>query len=79
MAYTKDSYNRAITRGIRKANSQRREEAERVGNANLVLLPHWHANQLRHTKATEIRHQFGLEAAQVMLGHAKAVGLSRRC
>ena len=37
-----------------------------------VLLPHWHANQLRHSKATEIRRQFGLEAAQVILGHAKA-------
>ena len=33
---------------------------------------HWHPNQLRHSKATEIRRQFGLEAAQVVLGHAKA-------
>ena len=37
-----------------------------------MLLPHWHANQLRHSKATEVRRQFGLEAAQVILGHAKA-------
>ncbi len=37
-----------------------------------MLLPHWHANQLRHSKATEVRRQFGLEAAQVSLGHAKA-------
>jgi integrase len=37
-----------------------------------VLLPHWHANQLRHSKATEVRRQFGLEAAQVSLRHAKA-------
>ncbi len=71
-AYNKDSYNRAITRGIEKANAQRRQEAERVGNDNPVLLPHWHSNQLRHSKATEVRHQFGLEAAQVSLGHAKA-------
>lgn len=32
----------------------------------------WAPNQLRHTKGTEIRRQFGLEAAQVILGHAKA-------
>ena len=37
-----------------------------------ILLPHWHANQLRHSKATEVRREFGLEAAQVSLGHAKA-------
>jgi integrase len=70
-AYTKDSYNRAITRGIEKANKQRTEEATDMG-IEPILLPHWHANQLRHSKATEIRRQFGLEAAQVSLGHAKA-------
>ena len=32
-----------------------------------LLLPHWHANQLRHSKATEVRREFGLEAAQVVL------------
>ncbi len=32
----------------------------------------WSPNRLRHTAATEIRRQFGLEAAQVTLGHARA-------
>ena len=32
----------------------------------------WSPNRLRHSAATEIRRQFGLEAAQVVLGHAKA-------
>lgn len=32
----------------------------------------WFPNQLRHTRATEIRKEFGLEAAQVILGHEKA-------
>ena len=32
----------------------------------------WSPNQLRHTAATEIRKKFGLEAAQVILGHAAA-------
>jgi integrase len=35
-------------------------------------LPHWHPHQLRHSHATEIRRQFGLEAAQVALGHSSA-------
>jgi integrase len=32
----------------------------------------WSPNQLRHTAATEIRRRFGLEAVQVVLGHASA-------
>lgn len=32
----------------------------------------WSPNQLRHSRATEIRHLHGLEAAQVTLGHNKA-------
>jgi integrase len=32
----------------------------------------WHPNRLRHSAATIIRQRFGLEAAQVALGHASA-------
>lgn len=32
----------------------------------------WSPNRLRHSAATEIRSRFGLEAAQVVLGHASA-------
>ena len=32
----------------------------------------WSPNRLRHAAATEIRQRFGLEAAQVVLGHSKA-------
>ncbi|HXD85534.1 MAG TPA: tyrosine-type recombinase/integrase [Urbifossiella sp.] len=32
----------------------------------------WHPNQLRHTFATKARKEHGLEAAQVLLGHARA-------
>jgi integrase len=32
----------------------------------------WHPNRVRHTYATEIRAQYGLEAAQILLGHTKA-------
>jgi site-specific recombinase XerD len=32
----------------------------------------WHPNQLRHSFATRVRKQHGLEAAQVLLGHSRA-------
>jgi integrase len=32
-------------------------------------VPAWHVNQLRHTKATEIRRQAGLDTARAVLGH----------
>ena len=31
---------------------------------------HWHPHQLRHSAATAIREQFGLDSAQALLGHA---------
>jgi integrase len=33
---------------------------------------HWHVNQLRHSHATKVRRLYGLEAAQVSLGHSEA-------
>lgn len=51
---------RAITYGI--------EKAERAG----LAVPHWHPHQLRHTFATETHRMYGVEAAQVALGHARA-------
>lgn len=32
----------------------------------------WSPNRLRHSRGTDIRREYGLEAAQVLLGHAKA-------
>jgi len=32
----------------------------------------WTPHQLRHTRATQIRKKYGIEAAQVVLGHSKA-------
>ncbi len=63
--YTKDSYRRAVARAVERANVSRQEQG-------LAAFPHWHPNQLRHSKATEVREHFGLEAAQVVLGHSKA-------
>ncbi len=33
----------------------------------------WFPNQLRHTRATQIRHRYGLEAARVTLGHSSTI------
>jgi integrase len=60
--YAKDAYRVAVHRAIEKANRGRPDGP----------LPHWHPNQLRHSAATEIRRVFGLEAAQVALGHSRA-------
>ena len=35
-------------------------------------VPHWSPGQLRHNAATRLRSQFGLDVAQVVLGHARA-------
>lgn len=68
--YTKDSYNRAIARAIQRANKDRRKNAE--DGEEVVLLESWSPNRLRHSAATKVRREFGLEAAQVTLGHASA-------
>lgn len=65
--YDVDSYRRAITYGIRKANRERLK-----ADPAAVEIPHWHPHQLRHTRATAIRQRYGLEGAQVALGHQKA-------
>jgi len=65
-AYTPDSYRRAIQYGIRKANRVRSKV-----DPGLVLVPSWHPNQLRHSFGTAVRKRFGVEAAQVGLGHAR--------
>jgi integrase len=58
--YDTASYRRAIEYGIKRA--------QKAG----FDVPDWHPHQLRHSKATEVRREFGLEAAQVTLGHASA-------
>lgn len=72
--YDAHAYAHAVRCGIDKANRviQRRLKAEGREATAADLLPRWSPNRLRHTAATEIRRQFGLEAAQVTLGHAQA-------
>jgi integrase len=58
--YTTASYRRAIKYAVDK------------GRQAGVDLPDWHPHQLRHARATEVRRKFGVEGAQLALGHAKA-------
>lgn len=69
--YSKDAYRGAIVKAVAKANRALQKEAAEEG-AEPKLIPAWHPNQLRHSAATKIRRQFGLEAAQTVLGHANA-------
>jgi integrase len=69
--YDSNSYRRAIHRAVELANRARTKQAAEDGTEP-ESLPRWSPNRLRHSAATEIRKRFGLEAAQVTLGHATA-------
>ena len=69
--YTANTYRRAIHRACDVANEKAHDEHPEV-SADERIVPRWSPNRLRHTAATEIRKRFGLEAAQVTLGHAAA-------
>ena len=56
--------------GVRPVQGAKPEE--RCDACQAAALPHWHPHQLRHTHATEVRRRFGLEAAQVGVGHSQA-------
>ena len=78
--YTKDSYRVAIARAcdrafphptIKKARGKPLSDADRSELREWRKARRWHPHKLRHTKATEIRRRFDVEAAQVILGHSK--------
>lgn len=69
--YTKDAYARAIRRACDRAFKSS-EKLDEAALASWRKGHRWAPNRLRHAAATEIRRQFGLEAAQVVLGHSKA-------
>lgn len=69
--YTNDSYRRAIHYACALAFPAP-DDLPGEQRADWRRQHQWHPNRLRHTAATMIRQQFGLEAAQVTLGHASA-------
>jgi integrase len=69
--YDSNSYRRAIDRACEKAFPA--PEGLSLKKAREWKVAHrWAPNQLRHTAASELRSRFGLEAAQVVLGHSGA-------
>lgn len=59
------SYHDRIQTGVRRANKARIKAGQQPIEA-------WAPNRLRHSMGTDVRRKFGLEAAQVVLGHSKA-------
>ncbi len=79
--YTSASYRRAIKRGCDRAFPhpelsaipKKKLTATQLAELTKWRLDHrWSPNQLRHAAATMIRQQFGLEHAQVALGHSQS-------
>lgn len=64
-AYDVHAINRAVNRAIKKCNAD-------PARADLPKIPHWHVHQIRHSFATRVRKEIGLEAAAAALGHADA-------
>ena len=77
--YSRDSFRRAIERGIRLAfphpelsaiPRSRLTKEQRAELKQWYRQYHWHPHQLRHTFATRIRREYGLEASKTLLGEA---------
>lgn len=62
--YTTRSYRRAICRAVDAYNAQVEREEDKIER--------WTPHRLRHSRGTEVRSKYGLEAAQVILGHTRA-------
>lgn len=69
--YTVCSYRRAIHVACDKADTEA-QESQGVPADGERIIPRWSPNRLRHAFATKVRKEFGLDAAQVALGHAQA-------
>lgn len=64
--YTPASYRRAIAYGVTRSNRER----QKADPAAMEIFT-WSPYQLRHTFATDMRRNYGVEAAQLGLGHAR--------
>lgn len=72
----------AVSRAVKAENARRqevnREAAEAAAEAGtaagepLPMVATWHPYQLRHSAATRIRKEHGIEAARILLGHSTA-------
>jgi integrase len=69
--YDTVTYRQAITYACAAADRQAHEENPEVP-ADEVLVPAWGPHRLRHNAATNLRKEFGVELARIILGHATA-------
>ena len=78
--YTRHSYRVAVARAcdrafphptIVKERGVALTDVQAAGLAAWRKAHRWHPHRLRHTRATEIRKRYDVEAAQVILGHSK--------
>ncbi|MEZ6232911.1 MAG: site-specific integrase, partial [Phycisphaerales bacterium] len=77
--YTTESYGRAIAELCARAfphptlaGRDDLDEAERLELSAWRRAHHWSPNRLRHSAATELRRQAGIDTARVVLGHSSA-------
>ncbi len=68
--YTTTSYGHAIGKAAKKAYRPAGMSTEEFKTWKAPQ--HWHPHQLRHNAATELRKEFGIEAARIVLGHRSA-------
>jgi len=67
--YDPAGYRRAIARACERAWPVPEGSDEEAAKA-WRKAHHWHPHQLRHTAATRIRKEYGVETARAVLGHA---------
>ena len=67
--YDTNGYRRAIKRACDKAEAKSHADNPQLA-AGVRLVPSWAPNQLRHTRATELR-THGLDVTKTILGHNK--------
>lgn len=67
--YDVASYRRAIARACDRADATAKI-AKGLPPDSERIISRWHPHQLRHTAATRLRKEFGIEAARVILGHS---------
>ena len=78
--YDVASLGKSINYGILKADRAERQKINpqdkrlklKKEEHDERLVPHWHPHQLRHTAATRLRKEFGIELTRVILGHTSA-------
>ncbi len=68
-AYSDETFRRAVHRATAKADKVAHAR-HKCDDVTKVYVPQWNPNQIRHSWATRVRRDFGVEFASVGLGHS---------